>query len=61
MDAIVDSALEESESLGLLVRVVRIIAGTYGRGSMLKRMNLITQSKAARKKTLSISHRASVV
>ena len=51
-DAIVDSALEESESLDLLVRVVKIIAGTYGRGSMLKRMNVITQSKAPRKKTV---------
>lgn len=55
---IIDSDLDDDESIDLLIKVVRACTNTFGRGVLLMRMNQRSRKGKGNKSTLSVSHRA---
>jgi len=58
---IIDTELDDEESFDLLVKVVRSLTNTYGRGTLLRRMNHRWKTGKGNKGTVSVSHRAKLL
>lgn len=60
-DCIVDNCLSEEESFNFMVKVVKSMTNTFGKGMTLRRMNNKAKSGKGNKTSLAVSHRARLI